>query len=142
MDIQFEQNALTTSAKLFTELARVVTESTASDNDSQIIINYRDSSYSTEAGGYHPVEIALQRERNSNRWYLLYITDFCYYGSPYAELVKELDFDFSLEQFSSCHLHPQSIYQSSVKEIYQLWESNFLHYLGFGAYDQVKMSSY
>ena len=142
MEIQFEQNALTTSSTLFTELTRVIAKHPAGGKHSLIIINYRDSTYNTEAGGYHPVEIAIQKDRNSYWWSLCYITDFSYQGSPYPELAKELDFDFSTELFSSCHFPPCSIYQASVKEMYQLWESNFLCYLDFEAYDQVEVTLY
>ncbi|WP_372880295.1 DUF2787 domain-containing protein [Psychromonas sp.] len=142
MDIKIDQNLLDISDELFAELKRVMIENVPSDTVTQFTFNYRDSSYNTEAGGYHPVEIAIQKEHSSNRWQLIYITDFAYQGYPYAELVKELDFDFTTELFCSCFSRPEAISHPDVKEMYQLWESNFLNYLELGAYDQITISAY
>lgn len=59
------------------------------------ILNFRDPDYSAESGGYHPVEIAVDGQGR-----IQYITDFAYVGDGhYAELDKELDFDFSYGKF-------------------------------------------
>lgn len=34
----------------------------ASDSVTAITLNFRDTSYSAEAGGFHPVEIAMQKD--------------------------------------------------------------------------------
>lgn len=141
MDIKFGKSLLKISPKLFLQLKRIMAENALSENDTQITFNFRDSSYNASAGGYHPVEFALQKDSTTDHWSLLYITDFAYSGHPYAELVKDLDFDFSLELFGSAFSQPLPITHSSAKEMYQLWEENFLCYLEYGAYDQIKMSS-
>ena len=65
------------------------------DASSGFTLNFRDSDYSAESGGYHPVEIAVD---DCGR--IRYITDFAYFGSgPYAELDKEIDFDFGYKVF-------------------------------------------
>lgn len=91
------------------------------------ILNFRDPGYSPERGGYHPVEIAIDR-----KGMILYITDFSFVGRPpHAELAKELDFDFSLQLFG--HMG-QDYLLSEGKEIFQLWQSNFVAYFSSGVY--------
>ena len=89
-----------------------------------VTINFRDPNYSADDGGYHPVEIRLEKE--GRRWRFCYITDFCYVGSGYmAELAKDLDFDFDGETFQNLF----SIYPiKQGAEMYQIWESNFVYY--------------
>lgn len=59
------------------------------ENCQSLTLNFRDPDYSAEYGGYHPVEIRLEREKS--HWRLIYITDFSYQGHPFAELAKEID---------------------------------------------------
>jgi hypothetical protein len=89
-----------------------------------VTINFRDPDYSAENGGFHPVEIRL--EKQSDTWQFCYITDFCYVGSGYtAELAKDLDFDFQAGVFQNLFgIFP--IEQAT--DMYQIWEGNFLHY--------------
>ena len=89
-----------------------------------VTINFRDPAYSAEKGGFHPVEIRLERQNNT--WHPCYITDFVYVGSgPYAELAKDLDFDFQAGVFQNLFgVFP--IEQAT--DMYQIWEGNFLHY--------------
>ncbi|MDE1348527.1 DUF2787 domain-containing protein [Vibrio aestuarianus] len=108
---------------------------------SSITLNFRDSSYSSEAGGYHPVEILLCKSGNQDKWSISYITDFAYYGFPYAELVKELDFDIEHFIFTTPYSKPMHINHESVKDMFNLWQRNFLTYLEFDAYDQVEVSA-
>lgn len=89
-----------------------------------VTLNFRDPNYSADNGGYHPVEIRL--ENNNNHWRICYITDFCYVGSGYmAELIKELDFDFSSGLFQNLF---GSFPIEQAREVYQVWEANFLYY--------------
>lgn len=141
MDIKFTESLLKISPKLLLQLKHVIAENALEEDDTQITFNFRDSSYNTEAGGYHPVEIAMQKDSTADRWSLLYITDFAYAGLHYAELVKELDFDFSVASFCMAFAQPLPITHPSAKEMYQLWEGNFLCYLEYGAYDQIKVSA-
>jgi len=96
-------------------------EGIAGDN---VTINFRDPAYSAEKGGFHPVEIRLERQNNT--WHPCYITYFVYVGSgPYAELAKDLDFDFQAGVFQNLFgVFP--IEQAT--DMYQIWEGNFLHY--------------
>ena len=98
--------------------------------------NFRDPSYSAEAGGYHPVEIRVQlipsQEAMTGR--LEYITDFCYVGSgPFTELDKEIDFDFSAGECYVLYMERSPL--SEVFELYQLWEQNFISYHAMGVFD-------
>lgn len=89
-----------------------------------VTVNFRDPSYSPENGGFHPVEIRL--EKHGEDWHFCYITDFAYVGAgPCAELAKEMDFDFSAGVFQNLFgVFP--IEQAT--DMYQMWEGNFLHY--------------
>ena len=97
------------------------------DVSNGVVLSFKDPDYSAEGGGYHPVEIAMQ---NDGR--LMYITDFSYVGiPPYAELVKELDFDFGygvLQQFGREYPLEQAA------EIFAMWQTNFVSYHGMGVY--------
>lgn len=94
-------------------------------------MNFRDPGYGPETGGFHPVEIRLQRQ--GNLWSLVYITDFSYVGmGDYAELAKEVDFDFSSQEGLVAYAHVVPL--SGLGEFYELWEGNFLTYLSLGVY--------
>jgi hypothetical protein len=54
-----------------------------------LTFNFRDPNYTADKGGYHPVELRL--EKHNELWQFIYITDFSYQGGPYPELVKEID---------------------------------------------------
>jgi len=94
------------------------------EGDKAVTINFRDPSYSADDGGYHPVEIRL--EKVAEHWHFIYVTDFCYVGTGYiGQLAKDLDFDFQAGVFQNLHgIYP--IEQSS--EMYQVWEQNFVYY--------------
>ncbi|MCL1056807.1 DUF2787 domain-containing protein [Shewanella gelidimarina] len=93
-------------------------------NTYYITFNFRSPDYSAEYGGYHPVEISI--ERKGDFWLLSYITDFSYVGSGYfAELAKDADFDFTHDEFQS-QLGITRL--SDAAEFYLVWEANFLEY--------------
>jgi hypothetical protein len=94
------------------------------ENEKAVTINFRDTNYSSDDGGYHPVEIRLENEGDC--WRFCYITDFCYLGSSYmAELAKDLDFDFDAGVFQN--LFGTSPIEQAI-EMFQIWESNFVYY--------------
>lgn len=99
----------------------------ATEIEDGVIINFRDPDFSPEGGGFHPVEFAFRKDGT-----LLYATDFSYVGTPpYCDLAKELDFDFSLGLFQ----HYGYEYPiASGREMFQLFEANFLAYLAMNAY--------
>jgi hypothetical protein len=65
-------------------------------NASELTINFRDKDYSAAAGGFHPVEVRL--EKRGIGWVLVYITDFSYQGRVDSELVKEIDVCFVIKR--------------------------------------------
>jgi hypothetical protein len=91
------------------------------DTSDGVILNFRDPDYSAESGGYHPVEICVNAQGR-----IQYITDFAYFGQgPYAELDKELDFDFSYGRFQ------QMGREYPIKQgasLFKIWQSNFCSY--------------
>ncbi|HHC6526713.1 DUF2787 family protein [Vibrio parahaemolyticus] len=103
-----------------------------------LVINFRDSSYGAESGGYHPVEIRLVK--TGGQWVFDYITDFSYVGYPYPELVKEVDFDFSSGLANFLYQFEESITDERVHEFYSMWESNFLSYVEMDAFDEIEVT--
>ncbi len=106
------------------QLAAIIAqELEASQVDASLgfIINFRDPDYSAESGGYHPVEIAVDGHGR-----IQYITDFAYVGDArYAELDKELDFDFSYGKFQ------QMGREFDIRDgaaLYKIWQANFCSY--------------
>ncbi|MCW8349325.1 DUF2787 domain-containing protein [Vibrio sp. ZSDZ65] len=106
-----------------------------------IIFNFRDASYSAEKGGFHPVEICLNKH-SDGAWHYSYITDFAYIGNHYPELERGLDFDFSRGEWFTHHQQGWASIKedSAAKELYQLWEHNFLAYMAMEAYDHITVS--
>lgn len=104
-----------------------------------LTFNFRDSSYSAESGGWHPVEIRIEQE--SGQWHFNYITDFSYVGYPYPELAKEVDFDFDNGLATFMFMPPQSISEVDVMDFYQVWEMNFLAYVEMEAFDEIKIAA-
>jgi Protein of unknown function (DUF2787). len=93
-------------------------------NEKALTINFRDPNYSSDDGGYHPVEIRLENEGNG--WRFVYITDFTYIGTGHcAELAKDLDLDFDFGVFQS--LFGTYPIEQAI-EMFQIWESNFVYY--------------
>ncbi|MEZ8013947.1 MULTISPECIES: DUF2787 domain-containing protein [Vibrio] len=111
---------------------------TKKDGES-LTINFRDTTYSAEAGGYHPVEIMLLKEDES-QYQIQYLTDFAYQGNIYPELERNVDFDVANGQALIAPMGWQSCHNKAIVEFYSLWEGNFLAYLQMGAYDEIKIS--
>ena len=93
-----------------------------------VILNFRDPSYSAKEGGYHPVEIMLDKNG-----LIQYITDFAYMGQgDFAELDKELDFDFAagvFQQMGRCYPIADGC------AIFAVWQSNFCAYFEWGVFE-------
>ena len=122
MRIRYEGLALPVNQQLAAAVLQLINRHHVTDNT--ITINFRDPNYSAEQGGFHPVEIRL--EQQGSTWRFCYITDFCYVGNGSTlELAKDLDFNFQAGVFQNLFgVFP--IEQAT--DIYQIWESNFLHY--------------
>ena len=98
---------------------------------SAITLNFKDPNYSPERGGYHPIEIRLECRKGC--WRLAYVTDFAYYGPPgFAELEKEIDFDFNAGVGYLPWMGEQPL--ARLKALYQCWEANFLTYCQMEVY--------
>jgi hypothetical protein len=98
-----------------------------------IILNFRDPHYSAESGGFHPEEIAIDRDGK-----LLYLTDFAYVGAGWdVELAKELDFDFSCGLFQQ---YGMDYPIAKGRELFDLWQQNFCSYVAMGLF-QISVSS-
>lgn len=106
-----------------------------------LVFNFRDSSYSSEAGGFHPVEIAVA-QTCSGQWNLEYITDFAYVGNVYPELERCIDFDFRDQAFFTEFGGWSPIKGNySAVEMFELWQDNFLNYIDMEAYDSISITS-
>lgn len=96
-----------------------------------ITFNFRDEKYSAEHGGYHPVEIRI--EKQGDEYFVSYITDFCYVGTgDYAELVKDVDFDFRDQQFYLIDFPSMPIEEG--EELFTTLIFNFASYYQMDAY--------
>ena len=95
-----------------------IVELTAADD---VTINFRDPNYSAKDGGFHPVEVFI-----SAGGQVQYITDFAYVGMEgFAELVKEIDFDFGLNLFQ--HFGQEYPIMKGL-QLFRLWQENFVMY--------------
>lgn len=134
-----ERLLLPVSVDLQDTLNRVISESGKwTPMIQSVVINFRDSSYNSKDGGFHPVEIRLVRLYD--QWVFDYITDFAYCGGPYPELVKEVDFNFGCGAASFSYVPELPITSSEVMEFYSMWESNFLSYIGMDCFDEIKVT--
>ena len=100
--------------------------------ESGACVAFRDSSYSAETGGFHPVEVAVGRDGRIRS-----IADFSHGGrAPAAELAKGLEFDFVNNRFTQYGL----VYPiGRGGGLYRIWEANFCSYWEAGVYDDVKV---
>ncbi|MEZ9026124.1 DUF2787 domain-containing protein [Vibrio cyclitrophicus] len=136
--MQFHPCVLPISTRFYNVITKQVQQGNG-DNDSDLLtVNFRDTSYSAEAGGYHPVEMMIRNE--DNKWRLCYITDFAYSGGVYPELAIELDFNIESNIFRQIFLAPCALAHREVKSFYRTWEGNFLEYLSDGVFDQIKVT--
>lgn len=93
-----------------------------------VTINFRDPDYSSDQGGYHPVEIRID-----SNGHIQYITDFSFVGVlPFAELAKEIDFDISLSLFQ--HFGREFPIKAG-QELFKIWQENFCSYYQMGVYE-------
>jgi hypothetical protein len=119
MKINTDNLPYTMSPK-FKVLLEELTDNIAGGN---VTINFKDPQYSSEFGGYHPVEIRISANGE-----IEYITDFCYVGlGQDVELAKEIDFDFQNKVFG--HLYSPDLPIFKGYALYTLWEANFIAYV-------------
>jgi len=126
MKINAESCPFRLDSRLITILENEIVKASVPDNV-PVVLNFRDPSYDAETGGFHPVEIRVSAAGS-----LVYVTDFSFVGAgPYAELCKELDFDFGLRVFQSFGKE-WSI--EAGAEVFQAWQENFISYYEMGVY--------
>ncbi|MBF0588303.1 MAG: DUF2787 family protein [Magnetococcales bacterium] len=95
--------------------------------DGGIAVIFRDPDYSMTRGSYHPVEIGIDAKGR-----ITHITDFSYVGSPpYAELVKEIDFDLAQAAFQ--HMG-REFHIDKGRGLFRTWQKNFCDYHGWGVF--------
>ncbi len=124
MDIKNQGYPLPISKELIEILTKGIRVSGNTGNKA-VILNFRDTGYSPDTGGFHPVEVMVAEDGS-----IQYITDFAYVGYP-PELAKELDFDFSLGLFQHMGKEFPIGYNHSL---FCLWQVNFCSYYDMGVY--------
>ena len=144
--LTFTASTLPVSKKLHKLLSEQLTvhllsnETLATSRCRYLVFNFRDKSYSADAGGFHPVEIATCHT-STGEWSIEYITDFAYMGNHYPKLERNLDFDFRVGQFFVAYRGWLPMQGSrGAKELYQLWECNFLAYVDTDAYNDITVT--
>lgn len=142
MKLNFKKHqSLTLPAGLFKLLDVEVRElTTPTTRLNAITFNFMDSNYSASTGGYHPVEIRMEKAANnqdSDCWKLIYITDFSYQGVYCPELVKEIDACFISNRVYS--LFGGWLNKRNGNELLKLFIDNFIEYHSMGVYT-VKVS--
>lgn len=135
----FNSCSLPISSKFHQLLAKHI-DMPSEHDELSITINFRDTSYSAEDGGFHPVEVGLQKQA-SQQWDILYITDFAYFGNVYPELGRSVDFDIANQMAFFTGIGWQEIDSYGVNDFYELWESNFLTYVEMDAFDEIKVTN-
>lgn len=131
-----EVQGLAVPAKLFEIINQSLTNtSVPADDFYAVTLNFRDPDYSAATGGYHPVEIRI--EKQNDLWQLVYITDFSYQGGSFPELVKEIDVCFLTKQVFNLFLG--WLQNRNAQELLALFISNFIEYYTNDCY-QVSVS--
>lgn len=97
---------------------------------SVITLNFRDLDYSAELGGYHPIELRLERHKQA--WHLIYITDFSFQGVPFPELTKEINICFITQRVFS--LFGGWVHGRNGKELVTTFINNFIEYHEMNVY--------
>ncbi|KAB1509634.1 DUF2787 family protein [Photobacterium damselae] len=102
-------------------------------------VSFKDTDYRAESGGFRPVEIAISQIA-SGEWIIEYITEFGYFGNYYPELERSVDFDISSGGWFMAYSGWNSLDSDDCREFYDLWENNFIQYVGMNAYDSITVT--
>ena len=135
-----EHLLLPVSIDLQEKLSSLANEEGVASTTTAVVFNFRETNYSAEEGGWHPVEIRI--EQTQGQWAFSYITDFAYCGGAFPELVKEVDFCFDSGVAHFSYVPELPIASSEVMEFYSIWESNFLSYIDMDVFDEIKVTLY
>ena len=130
MTINIDRNQTPKMPTAFYPFLEQVLSNTHPNNSNAITINFRDADYSADNGGYHPVEVRLEKQQD--HWRLVYVTDFAFRGSPFPELVKDIDICFNSQQVYS--LFSGWIGELEARELVSMFCDNFIAYQKMGVY--------
>lgn len=132
MKLTFEQSQyFSVPEKLLSILNTELAKLTDPQSDSlTITFNFRDEDYSIDNGGFHPVEIHLNKHKTL--WQFEYITDFSLQGYPYPELVKEIDVCFKSKEVNT--LYGIGMNKRESDEFISLFLDNFISYVEMGVF--------
>jgi len=139
MKLNFKKpQGLTLPVKLFNLLNVEIARTTIPKSTfNSITFNFRDDDYSASTGGYHPVEIRVEKQPTDKAardyWQLIYVTDFSYQGSPYPELEKEIDACFVSNRVHS--LYRGWLAHHDGQELLKLFIDNFIEYYSMNTYN-------
>ncbi|HFQ5256340.1 TPA: DUF2787 family protein [Vibrio vulnificus] len=116
----FMASALPVSKKLHKLLSEQLTAHLLSNEalttSRHLVFNFRNKSYSADEGGFHPVEMAICQ-------------------------TSTLDFDFRVGQFFVAYRGWLPMQGSrDAKELYRLWENNFLAYVDMDSYNEIAVT--
>ncbi|KZC47861.1 hypothetical protein XM68_c11015 [Vibrio alginolyticus] len=137
--MQFQRCILPISSQFHAVVGQQVIQAGLAETCSSVTINFRDTSYSVETGGYHPVEVSVIKG-DKEKWCINYITDFAYFGLGFPELDRDIDFDIGNNMAFATGIGWQNINSSGFVELYRVWENNFLAYLDMDAFDEIIVS--
>ena len=121
------QTEITILPPEFVQVVNSVIQDAGMFEGRDLIINFRDPSYSAESGGFHPVEVHVDADGN-----LLSLTDFAFFGMPpFAELGIELDWSFDAGSFRQF----DAFYDLECgRVLLGLYARNFASYFDSGIY--------
>ena len=129
------------SYRVTKKLTRILTDTLAAHDltpGEPVTLNFRSSDYNPVTGGYQPVEVRLHADGS-----LDYITEFMFDGcDEYADLGKQLDFDFSGYAFGQGFMGQlRYTIAEHGKGLFRTWQANFCHYYAQGVYDQISVTN-
>lgn len=107
----------------------------ADKSDGFTTINFSDSSYGPEAGGFRPVEIGI--EKNGEDACIQYLTEYRYFGD--GMLDKSTDFDFDLNTFRIEYI-VETLDYADHGDYFNLYVANLRRYVKSGMLDEMELS--
>ncbi|HBC3410531.1 TPA: DUF2787 family protein [Vibrio parahaemolyticus] len=100
-----------------------------------VTLQFKDTCYNPTEGGFHPVSIVADIQDSNIT--IIQITDLAYAGSPHAELMPDLAFDFANQTAFARFSGWLGMHLEEVTELYAMWEGNFLAYVDMDAFDDI-----
>jgi len=138
LTINVEGTPLHISKKLTILLETLIANQQTIPDVTGFIVNFRDTNYGPDTGGYHPVEVGISLY--DGIWQIDYLTDFSICAGPFPEMVIELDFNCQENMLFSLFQKPALLEDSDTQDFYQLWEANFLSYVEMKCLDEITVT--